>query len=149
MSSAGSLPAEVDLTRRVVSLHHPPPADNHLACYFSLPFWPSEESRSPPREVIARGSMATVLLGAAAPISGPQEVVVRQSASYTRRAVVCFVPAVAFVLGVTQPAAAQDWVPYGTLAPSAHTVSPEVREMPDAAGRVGATVQVPLLHRPS
>lgn len=93
--------------------------------------------------------MATVLLGAAAPISGPQEVVVRQSASYTRRAVVCFVPAVAFVLGVTQPAAAQDWVPYGTLAPSAHTVSPEVREMPDAAGRVGATVQVPLLHRPS
>src|SRR5689334_12856877 len=55
---------------------------------------------------------------------------------------------VASLLLSAVPASAQDWVPYGEASRSAHVVSPEVREMPEAAARVGDVVQTPLQHRP-
>ena len=52
------------------------------------------------------------------------------------------------VLVGASPARAQEWVPYLDVAPSAHTVSPEVRAMPLASGNVGTVVDVPIRHRP-
>jgi len=55
----------------------------------------------------------------------------------------------ALALAVAAPAAAQEWVPYTEVLPAAHTVSPEVRALPDAPAHVGAIVDIPLQHRPS
>jgi hypothetical protein len=55
----------------------------------------------------------------------------------------------AFLLLLAVPAAAQDWVSYGDVKPAAHTVSPEVRSLPEAAGRVGQVVEIPIQRRPS
>jgi hypothetical protein len=58
---------------------------------------------------------------------------------------------VAYVLALAAavPAAAQEWVPYTEVLPAAHTVSPEVRSLPNAPAHAGAVVDVPLQHRPS
>jgi hypothetical protein len=52
-------------------------------------------------------------------------------------------------LAVAVPVAAQEWVPYTDILPAAHTISPEVRALPDAPAHVGAVVAIPLQHRPS
>jgi hypothetical protein len=57
--------------------------------------------------------------------------------------------ACALALAAAAPCAAQEWVPYAEILPAVHTVSPEVRTMPDAAAHVGAVVETPLQHRPS
>jgi hypothetical protein len=52
-------------------------------------------------------------------------------------------------LAAAVPAAAQEWVPYTDVLPAAHTVSPEVRSLPNAPAHAGAVVDVPVQHRPS
>jgi hypothetical protein len=47
------------------------------------------------------------------------------------------------------PAAAQDWAPYTNVTRAGFAVSPEVRSLPLAPGRVGELNETPLLHRPS
>lgn len=60
-------------------------------------------------------------------------------------------PLLACVLAtiVASPAVAQEWVPYGDVLPTAHTLSPELRSLPNAPAHVGAVSDIPIRHRPS
>jgi len=57
--------------------------------------------------------------------------------------------ALASMVMLAQPVTAQDWTPYTGVGSSAHVVSPEVRSLPLAPGKVSQVTNVPLLHRPS
>jgi Bacterial Ig-like domain (group 3) len=58
--------------------------------------------------------------------------------------------AFACLFATALPAAAQDWAPYtGAVGYATHAVSPEVRSLPNAPGRVSGVSEVPLIHRPS
>jgi hypothetical protein len=53
------------------------------------------------------------------------------------------------LLALAGRAGAQEWVPLSDAKVSAHTVSPEVRSLPDAPGHVGLNNEIPIRHRPS
>jgi hypothetical protein len=57
--------------------------------------------------------------------------------------------ACALATTVASPSAAQDWVQYSDVLPTAHTLSPELRSLPNAPAHVGTVSNIPIRHRPS